>query len=141
MLTYPLNRQYTRNLIQPYWANFCDICSEENQNRLVTVQILDPDSEEIDTFDPEPLDRISYDPFRIGNVLTITVGNKLETTYDHIVAYPKEINVFYEQSEQIFAVVITDERKAKTVIYFEEDAVVIHGNVPQIRSIISQARG
>ncbi|MEN8444035.1 MAG: DUF5335 family protein [Cyanobacteria bacterium J06555_13] len=135
MLTQPLNHQCARSLVQPYWADFCEIFSEEHRNRMVTVQVLSSDSEEIDTFDPAPLNFMGYDPFRIGNFLAIIMGNTEEAgTYDHIVTYPKEIDIFYERGEQIFAVVITDKKRAKTVIYFEEEAIVLNEEIPQFSS-------
>ena len=146
MLTQSLQHPCARSLVQAYWANFCDIFSEEHQNQLVTIQVLDAETEENDTFDPAPLNLIGYDPFRVGNFLTISVGSQKagsqETdSYEHIINNPKEIDIFYEHGEQIFAVMITDKNRTKTVIYFEESAVVIHGTASQLQSLLSRKSG
>lgn len=119
-----------------YWPAFLDVLSDDNQNRLVSIHVLDENADDFQVLKQTTLRSVNYARTPVGTQVKITIGSS-STAYSHIVSHPRRIEVFYEQGEQIFAVAIIDDDKKQTVIYFENDALVVYGQPEPLLSILS----
>ena len=133
MLTQSLFQKHSRQVPRERWTSFFNMFSDENASKPAAIQVVSGDDFKWDNLVYRPFREIRYNPYYFGTPLTIIFDDEPDA-HSCVISSPKDIDVFYELNGRIFALVITDNVRKQTVIYVEDDVVVIPARPLNLRA-------
>jgi hypothetical protein len=97
------------------WKDFFVTFSNGNRGRMLSLEVLDPESGDSGQFKQGKLLAVDYDPVDKGNDIVVTTGTD-EVDYTHTIEAPVEVWQAQQDSGQVAALEIIDQNNVKTIL-------------------------
>jgi hypothetical protein len=99
------------------WKDFFVTFSNGNRGRMLSLEVLDPESGDSGQVKQGKLLALDYDPVDKGNDIVVTTGVD-EVDYSHTIEAPVEVWKVQQDSGEVAALEIIDQNNVKTILSF-----------------------
>ena len=100
---------------QDDWKDFFVTFSNGNRGRMLSLEVLDPESGDTGPMKQGKLMAVDYDPVGKGNDIVATTGDT-EVEYTHSIEAPVEVWNAQHDSGEVGALEIIDQNNVKTIL-------------------------
>lgn len=121
-LTHEFYAHFRRLIRRRYWSSFLSIISDDYHLRPAALQIQSVGGSATQHYQNTTLLALRYYPEGYTSTLTLTLQYRREV-YTHRILNPSQIEAFYEPHGQIFALAITNQRRERALLFFNDSEV------------------
>jgi hypothetical protein len=97
------------------WKDFFVTLSNGNRGRILSIEVLDPESGDSGQSQQGKLLAVDYDPVDKGNDIVVTTGVD-EVDYSHTIKAPVEVWKAQQDNGEVAALEIIDQNNVKTIL-------------------------